>query len=91
VFDETLRSLEVQDIGEPKFRRLRVSGWRGRPLRFDFGKQVDARVFAADLLALVAASPRPDSAQDVETATEAASGLAPEATAETKADTRGEG
>lgn len=52
VFDETLRGLNVDDIGGrgAPLTHLRLSGWRGRPLRIDFGRHAASRALAAALV-----------------------------------------
>jgi hypothetical protein len=59
VFDETRRGLIVDDIGGrgAPLTHLRLSGWRGRPLRLDFGRHAASRVLTAALVGPAAEAP----------------------------------
>ena len=67
VFDEPLRGLNVDDIGGrgARLTHLRLSGWRGRPLRVDFGRHAASRDLAAALVGQAGAG-RPNAADGEE-------------------------
>ena len=59
VFDEMLHGLEVDAIGSTHAAptHLRLSGWRGRPLRLDFGRDASGRTLATALIERIATAP----------------------------------